>query len=183
MRGWNVYLAFNACEYSVFLSTIFESLAAALKRQQVQQQPCKGITLFCTFLCHHYTTTTWKSLLWGAKTQRSEFLFLFLNFHTVFRRTERGGISAIKFEAARIHFSVTLLLLSPSLLLELSQVPSRERGVKLHHVVVYDIWLVSCFFFSFHIWYLQKWKFTSIGQSIHMRVTCFNPLWDSVFTK
>ena len=42
--------------------------------------------------------------MWGAKTQCSEFLFLFLNFHTVFRQTKRGGISAIKFEAARIHF-------------------------------------------------------------------------------
>ena len=59
-------------------------------------------------------------------TQDNNFLFLFLNFGTVlqnstakklptFVQTERDGISAIKFEAARIHVFVALL----SLLLEL----------------------------------------------------------------
>ena len=64
--------------------------------------------------------------------------------------------------------------LSPSLLLELPQVPFRERGVKFRHLV-YEIWSVSYLFFSFQIWYLRKWKFTSIGQSKHTRVTRFNP--------
>ena len=44
------------------------------------------------------------ALLWRAKTKYSDFNFLFLNFHTVFRRNESDGISAIKFETAPIHF-------------------------------------------------------------------------------
>ena len=35
------------------------------------------------------------------------------------------------------------------------------------------------FCFSFQIWYFGKWIITSIGQSKHMRVTRFNPLWVS----
>ena len=38
-------------------------------------------------------------------------------------------------------------------------------------------------FFLFQIWYFQKWIITSIGQSKHMRVTRFNPLWVSGNTK
>ena len=49
---------------------------------------------------------------------------------------------------------------------------------KLRHVV-YEVGLVSYLFFSFQIWYLRKWIFTSIGQGKHMRVTRFNPLWVS----
>ena len=40
---------------------------------------------------------------YGGRKQYSDFLFLFLNFDTVSRRTEREEISASKFEAARIH--------------------------------------------------------------------------------
>ena len=57
---------------------------------------------------------------------------------------------------------------------------AREREVKLRHVL-YEAWLVSYLFFSFQIWYFRKWMITSIGQSKHMRVTCFDPLWVSVF--
>ena len=57
---------------------------------------------------------------------------------------------------------------------------AREHEVKLHHVV-YEVWLVSYLFFSFQIWYFWKWIITSIGQSKHMRVTRFNPLWVSGF--
>ena len=59
---------------------------------------------------------------------------------------------------------------------------AREREVKLRHVV-YEVWLVSYLFFSFQIWYFRKWIITSIGQSKHMRVTRFNPLWVSGFTQ
>ena len=55
---------------------------------------------------------------------------------------------------------------------------AREPEVKLHHVV-YEVRLVSYLFFSFQIWYFRKWIITSIGQSKHMRVTRFNPLWVS----
>ena len=40
---------------------------------------------------------------YGGRKQYSDFLFLFLNFDKVSRRTEREEISASKFEAARIH--------------------------------------------------------------------------------
>ena len=58
---------------------------------------------------------------------------------------------------------------------------AREPEVKLRHVV-YEVWLVSYLFFSFQIWYFRKWIITSIGQSKHMIVTRFNPLWVSACT-
>ena len=54
--------------------------------------------------------------------------------------------------------------------------------MKLCHVV-YEVWLVSYLFPSFQTWYFRKWIITSIGQSKHMWVTRFNPLWVSVYTK
>ena len=47
---------------------------------------------------------------------------------------------------------------------------------------VYEVGLFS-FFFSFQIWYLRIWIFTSIGQGKHMRVTRFSPLWVSDSTR
>ena len=47
---------------------------------------------------------------------------------------------------------------------------------------VYEGGLFS-FFFSFQIWYLRIWIFTSIGQGKHMRVTRFSPLWVSDSTR
>ena len=51
-----------------------------------KQQLCKSITLFCTFVCRHCTTTTWKCLIsrfvLGTWTQGNDFRFLFLNFDT-----------------------------------------------------------------------------------------------------
>ena len=52
-----------------------------------KQQLCTCITLFCTFLCRHCTTTTWKCLISRfvelTGTQDNNFPFLFLNFDTV----------------------------------------------------------------------------------------------------
>ena len=52
-----------------------------------KQQLCTWITLFCTFLCRHCTTTTWKCLISRfvelTGTQDNNFPFLFLNFDTV----------------------------------------------------------------------------------------------------
>ena len=59
---------------------------------------------------------------------------------------------------------------------------AREPEVKLHHVV-YKVWLVSYLFISFQIWYFREWMITSIGQSKHLRVTRFNPLWVSGLTE
>ena len=81
-----------------------------------KQQLCTCITLFCTFLCRRCTTTTWNCLISrfvedGNKRQLLSFLFLNFdalsplefNFKKVWR-IKRDGISAIKFEAAQIHF-------------------------------------------------------------------------------
>ena len=38
-------------------------------------------------------------------------------------------------------------------------------------------------FFSFQMWYMRKWMFTSIGQSKHMRVTSFNTSRVSAWTE
>ena len=58
---------------------------------------------------------------------------------------------------------------------------AQEREVKLRHIL-YEVWLVSHLLFSFLLWYFRKWITTSIGQSKHMSITCFNPLWVSGFT-
>ena len=79
-----------------------------------KQQLCTCITLFCTLLWRRCTTTTWKRLI-SRFVKDKNFLFLFLNFDTVLRiqlqknissiwGIKQDGISAIKFEAARIHF-------------------------------------------------------------------------------
>ena len=113
-----------------------------------------------TYLRRHCTSTstTWNCpFVEGENTvQRLSFSFPEL----LSRRTERDGISAIKFEAAQINFLRTFWWLSPSLLLELPQVSSWRRGVKLRHFLD-EVWLACYLFFSSQIWYLRKWKFTS----------------------
>ena len=69
---------------------------------------CTCITIFCTFLCRRCTTTTWKRLnsrfVEDAEHKKTTFFFFSKNFDTVFWRIKRDGISAMKFEATRIHF-------------------------------------------------------------------------------
>ena len=82
-----------------------------------KQQLCMGITLFCTFLCRRCRTTTWKCLISrfdeAVKTKQRLFssfpelcslLDLTPEKFVNIWRIKRVGISAIKFEAARIHF-------------------------------------------------------------------------------
>ena len=82
-----------------------------------KQQLCTCITLLCTFLSRHCTTTTWKCLISlfveDVKTKQRLFspfpeLCSLLDlppekFVNIWR-IERVGISAITFEVARIHF-------------------------------------------------------------------------------
>ena len=80
-----------------------------------KQQLCTCITLFCTFLCRRCTTTTWNCLISrfvedGNKRQQLSFSFpelwcspLEFNSKQIWL-IKRDGISAIKFEAAQIHF-------------------------------------------------------------------------------
>ena len=86
--------------------------------RQAKQQLCTCITLFCTFLCRRCTTTTWNCLISrfvedGNKRQQLSFSFpelwcspLEFNSKKIANiwRSKRDGISAIKFEAAQIHF-------------------------------------------------------------------------------
>ena len=79
---------------------------------------CTCITLFCTFLSRRCTTTTWKCLISrfvGDGNTRQQLRFSFpelwcspLEFNSkTFANIwwiKRDGISAITFEAARIHF-------------------------------------------------------------------------------
>ena len=68
---------------------------------------------FCTFLCRRCTTTTWNVLISrfveDGEQKTTTFFFFFWTLMQFFRfqlqtRTKRDGISAIKFEAAQIHF-------------------------------------------------------------------------------
>ena len=84
-----------------------------------KQQLCTFITLFCIFPCRRCTAATRKSLISrfvdNVNSRRLYFSFpelwyCLLKFNarkklpTLFWRTERDGISAIKFEAVRLHF-------------------------------------------------------------------------------
>ena len=51
-----------------------------------KKQACTSTTLFCTFLCRRYTTTTWNFLVsrfMEDVNSRQRFLFLFLNRNKV----------------------------------------------------------------------------------------------------
>ena len=99
--------------------------------RQGKQQLCTCITLFCTFLCRRCTTTTWKCLISrfvedGNTGQQLSFSFLELWYSpselnsqkiAIIWQTEQDGISAIKFEAARIHFLSDVFVALSSLLL------------------------------------------------------------------
>ena len=90
------------------------------KFRLAKQQLFTCITLFCTFLCRHCTTTTWKCVISrfveDVNTRQQLYFsfpalwYSFLQFnsrencqHLI--KIERGGESAIKFEGARMHFS------------------------------------------------------------------------------
>ena len=78
-----------------------------------KQQLCTCIKLLCTFLNRLCTTTTWKCLIsrfledpnlsWTLIQSLTIQLQLRINFANIWR-IKRDGISAIKFEAARIDF-------------------------------------------------------------------------------
>ena len=87
-----------------FLRTIFGNPRCGLKKARSFKTTWQ---LHCAFLyillssLHDYDM---KVPFYGGRKQYGDFPFLFLNFDTVFRRTERDGKSEIKFEAARMHF-------------------------------------------------------------------------------
>ena len=83
-----------------------------------KQQLCTCIKLFCTFLCRHCTTRTWKCLISrfvedGNTRQQLSFSFAELWYSPLESASKKlaniqtikgDGTSAIKFEAAQIHF-------------------------------------------------------------------------------
>ena len=95
---------------TVLKSNIKELKQRRKRRQQERQkrnrcrlakrQLCTYITLFCTFLCRHCTTTTWKC---GEREHKTTTFFFFpgtLEENANIWRIERDGISAIKFESS-----------------------------------------------------------------------------------
>ena len=82
-----------------------------------KQQLCTCITLFCTFLCRHCTTTTWNFIfsrfVEDVNTgQKFSFSFPELWYspldpekYAIICRIKRDEINAIKFEAAWVYFS------------------------------------------------------------------------------
>ena len=119
---------------------IIRELKERQRRQQQKWQKTAGlyyqnnnITLFCTFLSLHCTTTMWKCLIShfvkDGNKKTTTFFFFSWTLIQCFRiqlqkkianiwQAKQDGISAIKFEAAEIHFLVFVSdVLWPSLLL------------------------------------------------------------------
>ena len=171
MRCRNAYLAFNAREYSFFLVPYLETLAAASK---------KAIGLTTTLHVHR---AFWNISLppphdYGVKVpsftfvegkNRRQRLFFFFSW---------TSIQSLKFNSEKFADIWRTERRRHCCLRSQFFGRARERGVQFRYVV-YKVWLVSYLFFSFQIWYLRKWIFTSIRQGKHMRVTRFNPLWVS----
>ena len=101
-----------------------------VKRQWLdkgKQRLCTRITLFCTFLCRHCTTTTWKCLISrlvkDLNKQWENFLSLELGymvdgnsppegFTCIWQSIKRVGIITIKTEKMWIHFSCHVFVAS-----------------------------------------------------------------------
>ena len=96
----------------------------SLTRQNNNFACVSSITLFCTFLCCHCTTTTWKCLISrfvkNVSKQWQNFL-LFMNFDMVDRnsapeefaciwQSKRVGIITIETEKMWIHFSCAVFV-------------------------------------------------------------------------
>ena len=102
-----------------YLTYLGSSTSSKLALRLAKQQLCACITLFCTFRSRRCTTTTWKCLISrfveDLNTRRQLAFFFSWTLIQSFRiqppqtfanicGIKRDGISAIKFEAARIHF-------------------------------------------------------------------------------
>ena len=89
-----------------------------------KHQLCTCIKLFCTFLCRHCTTTTFECLISRFVKEGNTRQQLYFSFPELWYsplefsskkianiwRIKRDVISAIKFEAARIHFLSEVLV-------------------------------------------------------------------------
>ena len=85
------------------LSTIFGNPRCGLKKK-FENNFARASRFFVHFFVVTARLRHERGLLWRAKTQYSDFRFLFPKFDTVIRQSERDRKSEIKFEAARIHF-------------------------------------------------------------------------------
>ena len=137
------------CSWIFFLfcqEPYLESLVAALKKAIGLTTTLHWHLAFCTFLCRHCTTTTWKCPFVEGKNTIRPLSFSFFELRYSLRSTEGEEIIANTLFLSDVFVAVTVIV---------SWAPSRERGVKFRHVV-YRIWSVSYLFFSFQIWYLRK---------------------------
>ena len=124
-----VVSSFKCLSLELRLQTVIRELKQRRRRRQrerqqssrfwyAKQQLCTCITLFCTLLCRHCTTTTWKCLtshFGESMNTRERLCFSFLErrynpleFSSskkvgIIWLIERDGICAVKFEAAWIN--------------------------------------------------------------------------------
>ena len=130
----------------VLSRTIFGNPRCGLKKAIGLTTTLHWHLAFCTFLCRHCTTTTWKCPFVEGKNTIRPLSFSFFELRYSLRRTEGEEIIANTLFLSDVFVAVTVIV---------SWAPSRERGVKFRHVV-HEIWSVSYLFFSFQIWYLRK---------------------------
>ena len=130
--------------------------------RQAKQQLCTCITLFCTFLCRRCTTTTWNCLISrfvedGNKRQQLSFSFpelwcspLEFNSKKIANnwRIKRDRISAIKFEAAQIHFLSDVFVAVAVVVIT----PSFYRSPSMFTIVFSP--------YSYHVRKKRNWKWT-----------------------
>ena len=93
-----------------------------------KQQFCTCMTLFCTFLCRHCATTTWRYLISCFKenlNKRRRIFFLYFNLSSAPKRSPPGKFAFIwhfrrtGIKATKFILKVTFSLTSPSSMLKL----------------------------------------------------------------
>ena len=134
------------CPWIFVLSTVFGNPRCGVKKAIGLTTTLHWHLAFCTFLCRHCTTTTWKCPFVGGKNTIRPLSFSFFELRYSLRRTEGEEIIANTLFLSDVFLAVAVIV---------AWAPSRERGVKFRHVV-YEIWSVSYLFFSFQIWHLRK---------------------------
>ena len=117
-----------------------------LRLAKKKKQICTCITLFCTLLCRHCTTTTWNSTCYGGRELKTmTFFFFFWTSIQSFRiqlqkkkaniwRIEQVGIITINFEERDVTFEVSSSYSPSSLLHKLPNNTDRERKVEIFNL-------------------------------------------------
>ena len=136
--------------------------------------------LFCTFLCCHCMTTTWKCLIasfmedvnkrWQIFLSVSKLEWGLQEFNSMeiclhYWHFQRIRINTTKFEETRIHFKSDVLVPSPSSMLKLPRLSVKCWWMKLKLSIVTDSLLyriVSVFMMPEKMWwgwFEEKWGY------------------------